>query len=189
MPVDQTPRVSVYGLEGLPAHAYDRGLNPEGVCKVFDVDPSVDTDVQVRNRISEFNNDPARFRKLTEGIWLRDDLEVQPVDEKNERFTVVQSAGEQNFVGVEGEAPPDDMEQAANAVQAQIESTNALFTLTYSVLADSKDMFTAMAQTAKCYQEQLVGVGFSRQEALLVVSRYMSDVNQAMHRRPQTPEE
>lgn len=183
-PLSTQSRVAVYGLEGLQPEEYDRGINPEGVCKIFDVDASRNVDMQVTNRIVEFNNDPRRFRKLTRGVWIRDDLEVQPLDEKNEQFTVVQSTGEKQFVGVDGEQPPVDMEQAAAAVQEQIESTNALFTLTYSVLADSKEMFTAMSATAKSYQEALLSAGFNRQEALLLVSKYMSDVNQAMHRRP-----
>lgn len=175
--------VQVFGLEGLRPEEYERSQNPEGIYKSFNIDSSRDVDLQVCNRIREHGNDPVNFEKFTANIWLRKDLDIVPIDDTQEHFRVQQAGSALEKHDKEAEPEPLDVGGAVKAVQDRMESVNAMFALTYSVLADSEDMFKAMAATARLYVTTLMAVGFSQADAVSIASDYMSSINQVLHRK------
>lgn len=184
-------KVLVFGLEGLRPDELTKSENPEGLYKSFDVDDSRDVEFQVRNRIGECGNDPQNFNRITSGIWLRKDLEVRPVDESNERFRVSPIQVPKASVKEPEHVGEDDQEHVKEFLDnwtAGIELTYYSRMMAYSVMALSGDMFTAMANAAKVYTTKLTEAGFSRAEALLIVSNYMSDVHKSMPDRINNPE-
>lgn len=181
-------QVMVFGLEGLQPEEYVNVANPEGVCKVFDIDDSKPIDLQVRNRIQECENDPSHFKRFALSLWLHKDLKIAPVGNDFKQFRVcsVDMNSPEPASDETAEAQPDSSDQQvynptteAAAIQEQLESFNAVMTLTYAVLAEASDMFTAMAETAKLYVMKLEEVGFSREEAVSIAKAYMSDTNRS----------